>query len=222
MFILFLSIGTLLMFGVMLIAGKNFHIPWWKLLLSSVVLTAAGVLGAYLMFLLENGSWGGKSFFGSIFLPPVMMLAAAKLLKIRQSELLDLCAPAECVMLALLKVDCLRSGCCAGRVIGLSAYTGEPVRFPSQIAEGVNALILMVFLILIVRQDKMSGTAYPLYMILYGVCRFFLNLLRETTPFIWILPAGNFWALVCTALGIIAWFLIQKHKKTDTSSSEGA
>lgn len=222
MLMLFLAGGTLLMFGVMLLAGQKNRLPWWKLLISSVVLAAAGVLGARLLYLLENGVWGGISFYGAVFLPPLIMLPAALLLKLPPAQLMDLCAPAECVMLALLKVQCLVEGCCGGRVIGFSSRTGEPIVFPSQIAECVNALVLMVILILLIRGGKKKGLAYPAYMILYGVTRFFLNLLRETTPFILGLAAGNFWSLVSIVIGLIAWFAVRKKQSSMETSSEGA
>ena len=210
------------MFAAMLIADKNDRTPWWKLLISSVVLTGAGVLGAYLMFVLESGAWGGKSFYGAVFLPPLIMWLTALVLKIPVSHLMDLSAPAECVMLALLKVDCYLTGCCGGRVIGYSQMTGEAIVFPSQIAERVNAVVLMVILILLIRGGKKKGLAYPAYMILYGVTRFFLNLLRETTPFILGLAAGNFWSLISIAIGLVAWFIVSKMQKHAETSSEGA
>ena len=210
------------MFAAMLIADKNDRTPWWKLLIASVVLAAAGVLGAYLMFLVESGSWGGRSFYGAVFLPPLIMWLAALALRLPVSRVMDLCAPAECVMLALLKVDCVIEGCCGGRVIGYSQMTGEAIVFPSQIAELVNALVLMVILILLIRGGKIKGLAYPAYLILYGVTRFFLNLLRETTPFILGLSAGNFWSLVSIVIGLIAWFAVRKKQSSTETSSEGA
>ena len=62
-----------------------------------------------------------------------------------------------------------------------------------------------------IKCKKQKGCIYYWYMILYGISRFILNLFRETTPFIWILPAGNFWALISTILGI-ALLLISKRK----------
>ena len=223
MFMVYLAVGTLLMFAVMLIADRNERTPWWKLLISSVVLTGAGVLGAYLMFALEGGTWGGgKSFYGAVFLPPLIMWLTALALRLPVSRVMDLSAPAECVMLALLKVDCYLTGCCGGRVIGYSQMTGEAIVFPSQIAELVNALVLMIILILLIRGGKIKGLAYPAYLILYGVTRFFLNLLRETTPFILGMSAGNFWSLVSIVIGLIAWFAIRKKQSSTETSSEGA
>ena len=210
------------MFAAMLIADKNDRTPWWKLLIASVILAAAGVLGARLMYLAENGIWGGISFYGAVFFPPLIMWLAALALKLPISRVLDLCAPAECVMLALLKVQCMVEGCCGGRVIGVSSKTGEPIIFPSQIAECANALVLMVILILLIRGGKKKGLAYPAYLILYGVTRFFLNLLRETTPFILGLSAGNFWSLVSIVIGLIAWFAVRKKQSSMETSSEGA
>ena len=191
------------MFSVMYIANgcSAYRFKVWKILVSSVILTLAGVLGAKLMYLIENGSFDGTSFYGAVFLPPLIMYFVAKLLSIPEKKLVDLCAPAECIMLALLKVQCLRSGCCGGRTF--HTLSGAEFIFPSQIAELITGLVIMVALLLIMNRRKNVGKIYPIYMIIYGILRFILNLFRKTTPFIWILPAGNFWSIISIAVGII-------------------
>ena len=104
-------------------------------------------------------------------------------------------------MLALLKVQCIVDGCCYGMALRLNSE-GRLVRFPSQAVECADALVLAAVLLLMIRMGKGRGRMYAWYMLLYGVCRFGLNLLRETTPFIWIQPAGNFWSLVSIAIGL--------------------
>ena len=199
-FEMFIAIGTALMLVVMLVANRHYGYHPAKVILAGLLLTAAGIIGAKLMAMIESGIWGGKSFYGALFFAPLIMLPVALALRIPYSRLMDLCAPAECVMLALLKVQCLYDGCCFGRLLGISS-SGRAIRFPSQIVECVSALLLMAVLLIIIRRGRAKGTVYPWYMVLYGVMRFILNLFRETTPFIWILPAGNFWSLVSLVLG---------------------
>ena len=211
-FEIFLTIGTLLMVAVMLYAGRIYKVQVWKRIASAVLLTAAGVIGAKLMAFIESGSFSGRSFFGALFFAPLIMVPAAKLLKIDISDMLDLCAPCECIMLAFLKVDCFIEGCCKGRVLYITE-TGEKVRFPSQIVECLFAVLLMLILLRIMVKKKNRGVIYPMYMLLYGFTRFILNLLRETEPFIWILPAGNFWSIISMISGIV-WMSVYEERHT--------
>ena len=197
---LFLLLGTFLMMAVMLFANRWMHLPVWKILTASVILTLAGVAGARIMARIEMGVWGGISYYGAVFFAPLLMIGVSFLLRVRPSQMLDLCAPSECVMLALLKVNCYLNGCCFGKVIGISKE-GDIIRFPSQIVESVTALLLMAVLLSLIRGGKQNGRIYCWYLLLYGAVRFVLNLMRETEPFLLGMPAGNFWSLVSNAAG---------------------
>lgn len=199
------------MLAVMLSLKKYFHISCWKIVISAIVLTISGLTGAKLMFWIESGNTGGVSFFGALFFAPLIMIILAWILKISVGEMLDLCAPAECIMLALLKVKCVIDRCCMGRLIRVSENLQLP--FPSQIVELITALIVLLILKKIIKKGTYKNQIYACYMIFYGVTRFFLNLLRDTTPFVWILPAGNFWAIIATAIGCVWIFLCKKQKR---------
>ena len=205
--------GTLGMFLLMLFRKKKYaEISVWKMIVSSLLLAVCGVIGAMLMYFVESGSFGGTSFFGAILLIPVLMLPIALMLRIPFGRMMDLCAPCECVMLAVLKIDCLTSGCCYGRMFG-------EFQFPSQIVEMIVILIIMVILLRLEIKPKNKNLIYPYYLILYGATRFFLNLLRGgLSPFVWILPAGNFWSLVSVCIGIGALFLIKRRHSAENET----
>lgn len=199
---LYLAGGTVLMIGVMLLCNVSYKLHKGKTVLCAVLLTVCGFLGTKLMYLIENGDFGGQSFFGAIFFTPLLMLLVAKLLKLPAASVLDLSAPAESVMLALMKVPCLLTGCCEGKVLTTNPY-GAEVRFPSQIVECAVALLLALLLYWLSGKPTLRGKLYPLYMVLYGATRFVLDLLRETTPFLLGLSAGCFWALISVAVGLV-------------------
>ena len=160
-----------------------------------------------MMFWIESGKWNGRSYFGAVFLVPVLLFPTAKILKVRYGDLLDISAPAGCVMLALLKVKCFKDGCCYGRIFKLSS---GPFWFPSQKVEGLAGVVLTVILLILIRRKKSRGVIYCWYLILYGSIRFVLNLFRETTPWIGPLPAGNFWSLVALVLGITVMIIVRE------------
>ena len=215
-----LIIGTIAMAAVMLLPRRwRAGLPMWKTLLSAAVLTVLGVLGAKLMYVLENGGFGGISYYGAVFFPPLFMVLLALLLRVPPLTLLDLCAPAECVMLALLKVLCLKNGCCGGRLLFTTASGGE-IYFPSQIIELLNAFFLIVMLLFLIRKGTWQGRIYPIYMLLYGITRYILNLLRDTKPFLLGLPAGNFWSLVAIVIALIWLRLAHPQKGVAESEKE--
>ena len=198
------------MFLLMLFRKKKYaEIPVWKMIISSLLLAVCGVVGAMLMYFIESGSFGGTSFFGAILFIPVLMLPIALMLRIPFGQMMDLCAPCECVMLAVLKIDCLNSGCCYGRMFGA-------FQFPSQLVEMAVILIIMVVLLRMERKQKNENCIYPCYLILYGATRFVLNLFRGgLSPFVWILPAGNFWSLVSICIGVLALILIKRRHSAE-------
>lgn len=196
-----LLVGTLLMLGVMLLCRKWYALSIVKTALFAPVLAVCGFVSVKIMAFVETGKWSGLSFFGAVLLLPLLLIIIGKLLKVPYGIVADIAAPSVSIMLALMKVQCLMTGCCKGIVLRETA--DGVMRFPSQIIEMLAALALMCVLLFFMKQQKKRGVVYPWFMVLYGITRFILNLFRETTPFIWILPAGNFWALISVAIGII-------------------
>ncbi len=209
-FYVFLFIGALLMFLCIWFASRFYDkIPVWKLLIAAAALTVIGLLGARLMSGIESGNWTGRSFYGAVFLVPVLMFPVAVILHIPYSIIMDMCAPAGCVMLALLKVKCSIDGCCKGRIFTTS---GGEFRFPSQKVECVAAILLMIVILLLIRSRKQAGKIYSWYLMLYGVTRLILNQFRETKPWIGPLAAGTFWSLVAIGIGTAVLVVMRKRK----------
>lgn len=193
--------------------------PWWKAALLPLITTAAGVTGTLLLFYIENGSFGGYSFFGAVIFIPFLFAPVSLLLKIPYSQLMDLAAPSESIMLAVMKINCFIAGCCGGRVI---SYTigGIPVFFPSQIVESVHALLMTAVLIMLIKKPRNDGKIHPYYLLIYGVSRFILSFFRyDREPFVWLLPAGNFWSLCAVAAGVL-WLAVLKHVQKKEENNE--
>lgn len=218
-FLLFLAAGTLAMWIPMLFMCRSYRIPVWKSPIIAVLLTLAGTIGTYLWFALENSFFGGTSFIGAIVFVPLAFLGIAKLLRVPYPYLMDFCAPAECIMLVLMKINCFRSGCCGGRELYVSAE-GVSVYFPSQIAEAVNALLVFAVLMILAYRRKQRGLIYLWYLVLYGATRFILNWFRDgLTPFLIYLPIGNFWALCSLIVGTLMLVRVKRKMAEEASSA---
>ena len=188
----------------------------WKSFLIAFLIAISGVIGTYTMFYIENHRWGGTSFFGGVFFVPLFFAGFSYLLKHPYNELMDLCAPAGCMMLVVMKIQCLLSGCCGGRVL-FTNEVGAEIRFPSQAAELINGLILAVLLMIIAYKAKNKGEIYPIFLLLYGTSRFILNFFREefvtTNMFV---PYGTIWSIVSIAGGAMWIWLLRRSKTTET------
>jgi len=189
------------------ILTRWYQITLWKSVPTAVLLTVTGTIGTYILYFIENHWIGGTSFYGAVFFVPVLFTLAAKLLRESYSDLLDICAPAECIMLVIMKIQCQISGCCAGREIYLP-WNQAYVQFPSQIAELLNGLAIFAILMWLAKRGKNRGNLYYWYMILYGVTRFFLNFLREDqSVFAMGLAAGSFWSVWSVLFGLSVLFV---------------
>lgn len=212
--IIFLLIGTAAMLIPIFILMLKYKLKLWKSVPIAFLLTFFGTLGTYLWFFVENFTFGGRSFYGAVFIVPFSFILIAKLFKTPYNELLDLCAPAECVMLAIMKIMCIASGCCSGRILFVT-ISGDNVRFPSQIVE--LAVAVLIFIIIMVMGWKMTnkGTLYPWYLILYGTTRFLLNFLREEWALYdgGMIPLGTVWSIVSVIAGVMWLCIIHKRSR---------
>lgn len=204
-----IGLGAVAMFLSMLLRKKQFpQVAIWKMVLLTLWLTITGVLGTMILAYIELGEFGGTSFYGAVFLVPILILPAM-LMRITYKDILNLCAPAECAMLLVMRFDCLDKGCCFGRYLPALEF-----QFPSQIAEMVVAITIMITLIQMHRKDR-KVQLYPWYMILYGVCRFILQGFRYggTDPWVLGLSQGHFWSLIAVVIGTV-WLLLSRARKT--------
>jgi len=204
----FIGTGALAMLGSMLVQKKQYpQVAWWKMILLTLWLTITGITGTMILAYIETGRFGGTSFFGAVILVPVLIIPAL-LMKIDYKDILNLCAPAGCAMLFVMRFNCLDKGCCFGRYI-----PALEIQFPSQIAEMVIAVIMIITLIQMHRKDR-KAQLYPRFMVMYGAFRFILNGFRYggTNPWVFGLSQGHFWSLVSMVIGAV-WLLFSKTRE---------
>ena len=187
---------------VFYLAGRKVTLKLWKKMVVALAGSAFGLFGLFVMGYIENGRFGPISFFGAHFIGPLGILISCRTLKISKKEcykMLDISAPALCAALVVLKLNCYRVKCCGGIV--LSTHNDVVCYFPSQIVESIFAFVLMTLFMFLLMKDKAQGSIYLLYMIVYGIGRFVLNIFRETTIWILDMPAGNFWSIISVIIG---------------------
>ena len=201
-------LGGVGMFLSMLLQKKQYpQVAIWKMFLLALGILVTGVFGAMVLAYIETGEFGGTSFYGAVFLVPVLILPA-KLMKISYKDILNLCAPAECAMMIVMRFDCLDKGCCFGKYLPELGF-----QFPSQIAEMVVGVGIIAVLIVMHCKNRETWL-YPWYMVLYGICRAILQCFRYggTEPWALGLSQGHLWSLVSVTVGIV-WLVLSRQKK---------
>jgi len=200
---LFLAGDMLLVFALSMLVNKELKLPIWKIVLFTLTVVPVGVFCAKLMRLIEGGTWIGFSLYGAVLFEPLIMIPFGFLIKINPVEMMELGAPVGCLSVVFLKIQCWVTGCCFGRIIGYQD-NGRPIRFPSQIVEMIVGIILLFALMKIIQSEKYQKYVYAWFLLLYGSTRFFLNLLRDTEPFVLGMSAGCFWSLISCIVGGVA------------------
>ena len=211
--ILVLLVGTVGMMIPMFFQARKYAVKLWKIIPIAFVLTITGTLGTYLWFLLENFEFGGRSFYGAIFFVPIVFILFAYIIRVPYGKLMDLCAPAECIMLSIMKIKCMIDGCCEGRLL-FYTEAGEMVRFPSQAAELAVAYILAWALLMMSFREGFRGKVFAWYMIIYGSTRFALNFFREEWALYdgGMIPLGTVWSVVAVIIGIV-WIIVYNNRQ---------
>ena len=202
----FLAGDILLVFLMEMLVNRKLNLPIWKLVIFTLAIVPIGMFCGKLMRLVEAGTWEGVSYYGALLFAPFPMLLVGLLLRVKPVDTLTMCAPAGCVTLFFLKIQCKITGCCYGRILRY-LENGRLVRFPSQIVEMIVGIILLFVIMRIIQSEKQRKFVYAWFLLLYGSTRFFLNLLRDTEPFVLGLSAGCFWSLIACIIGGGALYL---------------
>lgn len=207
--LIILLIGTAAMWLLVFLLMIRYREKVWKSVPVALSITIVGTIGAFVWPFIENSAFEGRSYYGAVFVIPLVFLYLAKWLRIPYGDLMDFCAPAGCVMLMIMKLDCLRVGCCPG-ITMYYTFVGDPVLFPSQLVESINGAVLMVILFVMAWIGKQRQKMYGWFMLLYGSTRFILNFFRDdSSELIAGLPNGTVWSLVAIFIGFL-WITNRK------------
>ena len=221
-------------YGWLMLAGILVSILFWsrvarrdeRLVLIYVAALAGAFLGAKLVYLAAEGwlHWHdanrwvvlatGKSITGAL-LGGYLGVEIAKLLLKYNGVTGDWFAIIVPVGIMLGRVGCMIQGCCLGKVCTANWFTindanGIP-RWPAPQVEFVfNAVMLGVILLL--RWGKIApGQLFHIYLIAYGVFRFFHEFLRDTPAIFGPFSGYQIAALAIALLGL--WGFIARKKQ---------
>ncbi len=213
-------------------------VPAEKIFNLSIYLVAAGVLGARILYVLQNLEFyliypseilmlhkGGLSFYGGFILAVICGIIFLKRQEMPVSATLDIIAPYLALAQAIGRIGCFLNGCCYGKPTNLPFavyFPGETIaRHPVQIYSSL--ILLFIFVILRLFQAKrhkgvFSGQVFLLYCLSYGSARFFMEYLRGDN--LHIFAGFTLHQLISAAVFIISLLIWRKRCKNSLLRSQ--
>lgn len=210
-----LFLGIVGMFLCVCKRKKIYSLNVWQCGGFTLLLTLVGIAGAMLLYYIECGSFGGVSFYGSVFLIPIVMPLIGLLFRLKPSHTMDICGPCVAIMIGCLRVSCFLTGCCGGWEFFLGDFC---VKWPTQAIDSIGDFSIMILLMKKEAHSPKSGKLYPMFMIFYSIMRFLLEFLRDT-PKDWLhMSHGQWFALIAIFAGLTWIYIIRKRyaNVTDT------
>lgn len=174
-------------------------IPPEKILNLSLCLVISGILGARMLYILQNLKFylkypqeiimlhkGGLSFYGGFILAAICATIFLKREHLPVFKTFDVVSPYLALAQAIGRIGCLLNGCCYGTPTSSNFcvyFPGQDFgRHPVQIYTSLNLLLIFIILriaqVKIRRRNKISGQVFLLYCLLYSALRFFMEYLR--------------------------------------------
>ena len=147
----------------------------------------------------------GFSFYGSIYLMPLFYILISYIFKKEPKKFLDSGTPAILISSFWARMNCVISGCCIGKYIG---STG--IRVPTRLIE----LLCYIFIFgLILYKDKKgklkTGTAFSLYLIIYGIVRLIEEPFRDNFSTD-IIHFGLIHSTIAVIIGILSYIILTR------------
>lgn len=196
-----------------------------KAFLFALAVLFCGLLGCKILYIIENIkqvstdglSFGGFSFFGAVFIVPLLMLLFGKAFRMDWRDTLDNAAINVLGMLGTIRVGCFLNGCCGGVLctIGSTSF-----HWPTQIMEAIcDFAILAWLLVLESRPNNTRGLLYPRFMIAYGAVRFVIEFMRDT-PKDWLGLSHGQWFSIFAVIAGIGFEILSKRWKNVEKKQE--
>lgn len=204
--IILLLAGTLFNVLWLLKMQNRLRIRWPSALLISVLHTLVGVLFVKVFASLEGGDVGNMSLFGAVFFMPIVYWIGAKITRCEPKDVFDVLVVCTIFTLMCARVNCIISGCCSG-----SAIPGLSLHWPTRELEIAFYLVLIPLLIKRIRQKKIPGSAYPIYMISYGIFRFITEFFRAADSGT-IFHIAHIWSLISLGMGLSIYLELKSKK----------
>lgn len=160
-----------------------------------ILMFAGSLIGARVLFVIINWEYflsnfagifrvyeGGLAFQGGLIGGAIAVIATSVIKKLPLRKIGDLLAPYIALGQSIGRIGCFLNGCCYGRAIssglGVTFPKETVMRIPVQIYSSLALLAVFVILIIIREKRRFDGAVFSVYLVLYGILRFFMDFAR--------------------------------------------
>lgn len=209
-------LGFVFMLVLMLMPSRKerYSLNTGQAFLYTVCVMVSGVLGCKLLYIIEHlgepFELAGFSFFGAVFIVPVLMILIGKLFRMSSWKSTDAAAICVCAMIGTIRIGCYANGCCGGKT------TAGGFTWPTQIMESIGDFVILYFLIRMEKENKQG--LYPRFMVGYGVLRFIIEFFRVSSNGK-VLDMAHLFALISIAIGLSIILSLSELKKKNVNRS---
>jgi len=160
---------------------------------------------------------GGLVFHGSLIFGSIAAFINFKAKKLPVLKTLDLLMLYLPLAHAFGRIGCFFNGCCYGKVTDLAwgiIFPGQiQAVHPTQLYSAFLLLILFWGLFLVRQKQVFAGQIFCLYLIFYGLIRFFIEFVRDNPIFAWGMSIYQYISLILICAGIFGYIRLKKAKQ---------
>ena len=205
-------------------------------------LIVSGLVGARLVYVLTNFKFyflnpadifkiweGGLVFYGGLIAGIITLVVYTRIQKDADFWTIgDLLAPAISLAHVFGRIGCFLAGCCYGKpsMLPWAVKYSNPESLaplnvclhPTQIYESAGNLMIFLALDRFNKTEHKKGQTVFLYMFMYGVLRFVMELFRgdDRGEFLLFMSQGQWISLLLIAASIIAYYFSVKQVKSES------
>lgn len=124
-------------------------------------------------------------YFPIIYFVPFGLFILGVIMRLTPLKLLDFAAPADCLLLIIVKIACYCEGCCYGIELASSPFfnhKNERYEFPIQLIEIACAVAMFIVLSIMRKKRKRAGFMFPAFIVMYCASRFVFEFWRDDYP----------------------------------------
>lgn len=192
--------------------------------LESILMPMITCLVGYGFILLLGWAHTGFRYFGEINIVkafsffPILAFIFTWVFKIEFNRIADFIAPSLAILQFFSHFACNITGCCLGYPMehGIWNPIFKMYLFPVQLLESFVALLVAIICIIVAKKNefRVTGRIYPLFLILFGSTRFFLEFLRVNIKLFAGISELALWALLMVIVGAV-WLIIDKKQAAE-------
>jgi phosphatidylglycerol---prolipoprotein diacylglyceryl transferase len=126
----------------------------------------------------------------------------------------DLIAPFIALGHAIGRIGCFLNGCCFGRptdsILGVCFPNSITKVFPTQLFSSSGLFVIFAFLFYLQTRRRFRGEIISLYLVLYGVLRFFVEFLRgDSGPVLFDLSFSQIISVLSVIVGSTIFYIFK-------------